>query len=63
MPVLEGMLALGVSMLVFVVLAKRAGFEEPDYRMDRRGFFIWISIIAVCIIIGLVTMIGIDRIK
>lgn len=65
MPILEGMLALGVSMLVFVVLAKRADFEEPDYlhRMDRRGFFIWISIIALCVIIGAVAMIGIDRIK
>lgn len=65
LPILEGMLALGISMLVFVVLARRAGFEDPDYlhRMDRRGLIMWISIISVCVLIGVVAMIGIDKIK
>ncbi|MFZ3060339.1 MAG: hypothetical protein WA102_11475 [Candidatus Methanoperedens sp.] len=62
MPLLKGMLAFGASLLVFVVLAKRAGFEEPDhlYRMDRKSFLIWVAIIAISVVIGVAVWIGLD---
>lgn len=62
MPLLKGMLAFGASLLVFVVLAKRAGFEEPDhlYRMDRKSFLIWVAIIAISVVVGVTVLIGLD---
>lgn len=65
MPLLKGMLAFGASLLVFVVLAKRAGFEEPDhlYRMDRKSFLIWVAIIAISVVVGVAVLIGLDIIK
>lgn len=63
MPLIKGILALEVAMLVFAVLAKRMGFEEPDYlnRMDRRGFLILVTLVVVLSIIGAAVMIGLDR--
>lgn len=63
MPIIKGILAFGAAMLVFVVLAKRMGFEEPDYlkRMDRRSFLIFVALIVVLSIIGAAVMMGLDR--
>lgn len=62
-PLIKGLVALGAAMLVFVVLAKRMGFEEPDYlkRMDWRGFLIFVALIVVISVIGAAVMIGLDR--
>lgn len=63
MPLIKGILAIEAAMLVFVVLAKRVGFEEPDYlnRMDKRGFLIFVALVVVLSIIGAAVMIGLDR--
>ena len=63
MPLIKGILALEAAMLVFVVLSKRMGFEEPNYlkRMDRRGFLIFVGLVVVLSIIGAAVMIGLDR--
>lgn len=37
MPLMKGITAFGASMLIIVVLSKRAGFEEPDYLYKRTG--------------------------
>ncbi|CAG0992611.1 MAG: hypothetical protein MPEBLZ_02936 [Candidatus Methanoperedens nitroreducens] len=63
MPLIKGILTLEAVMLVFVVLSKWMGFEEPDYlkRMDRKGFLIFVALIVVLSIIGAAVMIGLDR--
>ncbi|MBE0524549.1 MAG: DUF1673 family protein [ANME-2 cluster archaeon] len=63
MPFIKGILALEAAMLVFVVLAKRMGFEEPDYlkKMDGRVFLIFVALVVVFSIIGAAVMIGLDR--
>ena len=62
-PIIRGILAFGAAMLVFVVLSKRMGFEEPDYlkRMDRRGFLIFVGLVVVLSIIAIAVMMGLDR--
>lgn len=64
MPLLKGILALGASMLVFVVLAKRSGLDEPDYlyRMDMKDFFILMSILAFSAIVAGTILIWLDRV-
>ncbi|WP_052368587.1 DUF1673 family protein [Candidatus Methanoperedens nitratireducens] len=64
MPLLKGITALGVAMLILAVLFKKAGFEEPDYlyRMDRRSFLIWVAIVAISVIVGIAVMIGLDKV-
>jgi hypothetical protein len=63
MPLLKGITAFGVSMLILVVLSKRAGFEEPDYlyKMDRKSFLVWAAIIAISVVVGVAVSIGLDR--
>lgn len=63
MPLLKGITAFGASMLIIVVLSKRAGFEEPDYRykMDRKSFLVWAAIIAISVVVGVAVSIGLDR--
>ncbi len=63
MPLLKGITVFGVSMLILVVLSKRAGFEEPDYlyKMDRKSFLVWVAIIVISVVIGVAVSIGLDR--